>query len=306
MNAKRHAAFTGLVVVSMLLFSKTLEILVAYALQNDSSSHILIVPFISLYIFFVERRRVFAMPSTSIGAGTATLAAGVLVWIAGKYFLQLVGDGLLSMAMLSFVLILIGEFLLCYGVAAFRAGIFPALFLLLMIPLPDIVLDKTIYTLQRGSTEIAYGLFKMAGVPVLRQGFLLSVPGVTIEVARECSSIRSSIALFITCLVAAHFYLRTWWKMLLFAVLSLPLAMIKNGIRIATLTLLSIYVDPSFLKGNLHREGGFLFFILALVMMWPVLVLLQKSERSRASSGSGVSSTSEAELFEVRAQISNP
>lgn len=279
--AKRHAAFVGVVVVSGLLFSKMLGTLVAYALHNDSSSHILIVPFISLYIFFMERRRVLSVTSTSLGPGTATLAAGVLVWIADKYFLQLSGNDPLSMAMLSFVLILIGGFLLCYGVAAFRAGIFPVLFLLLMIPLPDSVLDKTIYMLQLGSTEITYGLFEMAGIPVLKQGFLLSVPGVTIEVAKECSSIRSSIALFITCLVAAHFYLRTWWKTLLFVMLSLPLALIKNGIRIATLTLLSIYVDPGFLKGNLHHDGGFVFFLVALLIMWPVLELLHRSEGRR-------------------------
>ena len=151
-----------------------------------------------------------------------------------------------------------------------------------MVPLPDVVLDRTICALQEGSTEIAYLIFQAVGTPVLRHGFLLSVPGVTIEVAKECSSIRSSIALFITCLLAAHLYLRTGWKMFVLVLLSLPLSIIKNGIRIATLTLLSIYVDPSFLTGKLHHEGGFVFFFLALLILWPVFLWLERSDRPRS------------------------
>src|SRR5271170_4089712 len=148
-----------------------------------------------------------------------------------------------------------------------------------MVPLPDVVLDRLIHAVQEGSTEIAYLIFQAVGTPVLRHGFLLSVPGVTIEVAKECSGIRSSIALFITCLLAAHLCLRTKWRMLVFVLLAFPLAIIKNGIRIATLTLLSVYVDPSFLTGSLHQKGGFLFFLLALVILAPVLLLFQKSEQ---------------------------
>ena len=140
------------------------------------------------------------------------------------------------------------------------------------------LLDWTIYFLQCGSTSVAYFLFRILDVPVLRQGFFLTVPGVTIEVAKECSGIRSSTALFITCVVAAQSFLRTPWKKLLFVLLAFPLALLKNGVRIVTLTLLSIYVDPSFLTGHLHKQGGFIFFLLALALLAPVLKSLEKSE----------------------------
>ena len=172
---------------------------------------------------------------------------------------------------LSLVLVWIGGFIICYGFAALRAAVFPLLFLLLMVPLPDVILDRIIHALQVGSTEGAYLIFQAVGTPVSRNGFLLSLPGVTIEVAKECSSIRSSIALFITCLLAAHMYLRSAWKIAVLLVLGLLLSVVKNAIRIATLTLLSIYVDPSFLTGRLHHEGGFVFFLLALLLIWPVL-----------------------------------
>ena len=148
-----------------------------------------------------------------------------------------------------------------------------------MVPLPDVILNRLIYALQEGSTQIAYLIFQAVGTPVLRHGFLLSLPGVTIEVAQECSSIRSSMTLFITCLLAAHLYLRTGWKIVLLLVLGLLLSVVKNGIRMATLTRRSIYVDPSFLTGRLHREGGFVFFFLALVMLWPVFLWMERSDK---------------------------
>jgi exosortase len=179
------------------------------------------------------------------------------------------------------VLVWVAGFFLCYGSVAARAGAFSLLFLLLMVPFPDVILNWAIHGLQEGSTDIAYLIFKAFGTPVLRNGFVLSLPGVTIEVAQECSSIRSSIALFITCLLAAHLYLRTGWKKWLLVLICFPLSLLKNGIRIATLTLLAIYVDPSFLTGSLHHQGGFVFFFLALVILLPVFLWMARTDRAR-------------------------
>ena len=156
------------------------------------------------------------------------------------------------------------------------------LFLFLMVPIPDFLLNQAISWLQSGSTEVSHALFELMGVPVLRNGFIFSLPGVNIEVARECSGIRSSLALFITTLLAGHLFLRSTWTKAVLTFITLPLLVVKNGIRIVTVTMLSIYVDPGFLTGRLHQQGGILFFLLALVFLAPVLRLLQTSERSRA------------------------
>jgi exosortase len=288
-NGRRHASFVALVLVSSVAFYKTLDALITYSLHNDSSSHIVVIPLIAFSLLYVERQNTFSITKASVGSGIGlALGAIVLYWLANQDLFLRHGNWLLSLETLSVILVWAGGFLLCYGFVAFRAGVFPLLFLLLMVPLPDVVLDWVIHGLQQGSTEIAYLIFQALGTPVSRQGFLLSVPGVTIEVAKECSSIRSSMALFITCLLATHLYLRTGWKKLLFVLLSLPVSVIKNGIRIATLTLLSIYVDPSFLAGRLHREGGFVFFFLALLILFPVFLWLEKSDKRREPVNSAV------------------
>jgi exosortase len=176
------------------------------------------------------------------------------------------------------VLFWVAGFALLFGKAASRAGYFPLLFLFLMVPPPNFLLDDVIYLLQAGSAWITGALFDLLGVPVLREGFVFHLARVNIEVAKECSGIRSSMALLILALLVAHFRLRSFWKKALFLACGLFLMILKNGIRIVSLTLLAMHVDPSFLYGKLHHQGGIVFFLLSLLLLAPFLWLLQRGE----------------------------
>jgi exosortase len=278
-SARAHLAFGALVSITTITFWRTISAWFTYSVHNPSGSHIILIPLVSVFLIFRERQRIFSRVRPLMIAGIAVMLVGIaLHWIAIRSPLSQ-GDPSLSVAALAILLIWVGGFLASYGLAAVREAAFPLLFLLLMIPLPERFLNWTIELLQRGSTEISYLLFNLVGVPALKQGFVISVPGISIEVAAECSGIRSSLALLITCLLAAHLYLRTPWKIAVFILLVLPLSIIKNGIRIVTLTLLSLYVDPRFLTGSLHRDGGFAFFLLALLLLFPVFVLFERSEK---------------------------
>jgi exosortase len=281
MEIKRaNAAFFGFLLVSVILCWKALRALTIFSLQHESSSHAVLIPLISIYLLYTERERIFQVvrPSTILG-GIGVLAALVFYLLCTKQLSTTDPGQSLSNVTFAIIWLWLAGFLLCYGTTAWRQASFSLLFLFLMVPLPPTLLESTVYYLQRGSTEIAYLLFRLVGVPVLREGFILHTPHQSIEVAQECSGIRSSLALFITCLLAAHLFLRTKWKMLIFVLLAFPLAILKNGIRITTLTLLAVYVDPGFLTGSLHHDGGFVFFFLALAILAPILLALQKSER---------------------------
>ena len=273
------------VVASLAICWPAISALTVFSFHHEFSSHVLLIPVLSLYLLYMERRVVFREVRSSLALGSALILTGAALYWSAMVHASLQGPAeFLPGSTLAMVVIWMGGFLICYGFRAWRAAAFPLFFLLLMVPLPEQVLARTIYFLQEGSTSLSFFLFKLVGTPAFRQGFLISVPGQTIEVAKECSGIRSSIALFITCLLAAHLFLRTPWKILLFVVLVLPVSIVKNAIRIVTLTLLSIHVDPGFLRGNLHHDGGFFFFLLALAILFPVLLLLQKSEQRPAGS----------------------
>jgi exosortase/archaeosortase family protein len=93
---------------------------------------------------------------------------------------------------------------------------------------------------------------------------------------------RSSLALLLTTLLAGHRLLTSPWKKALLVLAAVPVAVIKNAVRIVTLTLLAAHVDPGFLTGQLHHEGRIVFYLLALAILAPVLTILRRSELKRA------------------------
>ena len=265
-----------------LIFVRTLSNLVAFAIHYEYGSHIPLIPFMSAYLIFVQRKTIFSSVQHSFRTGGVLLFLGVAsFWTSYAHLVSLSENDVLAWATASIVLISIAGFVICYGSGTSRRALFPLLFLFLMVPIPTFVVEKVIFLLREGSTSITMGIFQICNVPAVRNGFAISVPGVTIEIAQECSGIRSTLALLITCLLASYLFLQSKMRRILFLSLIVPMAVVKNGIRIATLTLLSIYVDPGFLYGRLHHEGGIVFFLWALLLLAPILWLLHTSERTK-------------------------
>lgn len=275
----RTAWFALLVGLTVLAFWTPLTLLIRVSLRQEHYSHIPLIPLLSAVLVALDKRTIFARVETRWRAGVGMVVAGsVLAGLAHWHSAAMSESDGLSLAIAGVVLVWLGGFVGCYGLHAFRRGLYPLLFLFLIVPIPDVALDRAIAWLQAGSAEVSAWLFELAGVPVFRSGYTFVLPGVTIEVARECSGIRSSLAMLITSLFVGHLALRTGWARAALCVATIPLLVVKNGIRIVTLSLLSIYVDPGFLNGSLHQQGGIVFFGFALLLLAPVLWLLQHSE----------------------------
>ena len=264
----------------VLAFWPPLVSLFHLALQNDYCTHILFVPAVSASLIYLNRRRIFHGRKSSYVAGILILLAGAgLYRLAAKQLQIPLSTACLPQTVLLFVLSVIAGFICCFGGTVLRKATFPLLFLLLMVPLPTVALNKLIYLLQVGTSAIACQLFHMLGVPVFRDRFVFELPGFAVEVAKECSSIRSSLALFITGLLAAHLYLRKPWARFILVAITVPLAVFKNAVRIVTLCVLAIHVNPSFLIGKLHRNGGVVFYAGALLILGALLQLLRSAEK---------------------------
>ena len=269
------------IAVSLVVFLRPLGAVIHLAAQNDDDSYILLIPFISAAVIFLDRRTIFPRISYDLsGAAFLTLSAATISATALLLHKSISPSQGLSAYVLSLVLFWIAGFLLFFGRNAGRAARFSLLLLLLAVPLPDFILHPAVYFLQRGSAELVASLFDLTGVSYLREGFIFQFGRLSIKIAEECSGIRSSMAVLILALLAAHFYLRSFWKQALFLLCSLFIMIVKNGIRIASLTILALYVDPSFLFGRLHHEGGIVFFSLGLLLLVPILWILVRSEAS--------------------------
>jgi exosortase len=275
----RTAWFALLVALTVIIFWMPLSVLFRFSFEHEHYSHITLVPLITVTLLFLERGTIFARMETSWWTGVGLLVTGAGLYSLGKQ-VSSVGsqNDQLSTAMFAVVVMWIGIFTLCYGLRAFRRGLFPLLFLFMMVPIPDFLLNRITALLMAGSAEVSYVLLELTEVPFVRTGFVFSFPGFTIEIAQECSGIRSSLALLVTSLLAGHLLLRSFWTRIALVVATIPILIVKNGIRIATLSLLSVYVDPRFLTGSLHQQGGFVFFLIALMFLVPIVRLLRTLE----------------------------
>jgi exosortase len=281
---RRWVWFGAWTVLSSLFFLRPLMSFVRLSFSNDDISYVILIPFLSAWILFIERRKIFLDPSTDKELGGYILILGVS---AATVFGFMGGGSLAGLQpsgyVLSLVLFWLAGFAFVFGRPASKAGCFPLVFLFLMVPPPDFLLGRVVYLLQAGSSWITAALFDLLRVPAMREGFVFHLARVDIEVAKECSGIRSSMALIILALLASHFALESFWKKALFLACGLFMMILKNGIRIATLTLLAMYVDPGFLHGKLHHRGGVVFFLIGLVLLLPVLLFLQRSETKTVS-----------------------
>ena len=278
--SRRMLLYLGWILASCLLFLYPLTAFVSYSLASENGSHLILIPVISAWVVFLERDRIFKALGSDVPVGSLLLAAAAVVALAAfSMGSRLSTINQLSVYIFALLLVWVAGFAFLFGRRSLERARFPLVFLLLTIPIPDFILDKVIYLLQKGSAEIAAVLFDWSGVPVLRDGFVFHLARVNIEVARECSGIRSSLALLILAILVAHFYLDTFWKQLVLVIAGLFVMILKNGVRIVTLTLLATYVDPGFLYGRLHHEGGVVFFVLALLLLAPLVWLLERSER---------------------------
>ncbi|HZR63509.1 MAG TPA: exosortase/archaeosortase family protein [Terriglobales bacterium] len=255
-------------VVSLVLFRDALNSLAGLSLHDDRASHILLIPVISGFLLYLERKRIFGTPRVRRQIGLALILLALVLWFTLKTRNSSVFAALI-------VLVWIATFIFWYGTDAFKAATFPLLFLGLMIPLPAVIAEHIVSVLQKGSAEVCYALFRFTGVPVVRQGLVFSLPGIDIEVAKQCSGIHSALSLFIAGLLAEHVFLQGIGKKLAFTLLIVPIAIFKNAVRIVVISWLGIYVDPGFFHGALHRQGGLPFSLLAIGMMGLLLWLLR-------------------------------
>ena len=256
-------------------FAETLRL----ALTDSEFTHILLILPISTALILSQWNAAKPTPSWNPWMGSSLGATGVLIALSARWWLGPTRpDVRLSVEMMALLIFWIAAFALAFGTMAVRSMLFPLGFLSWMVPLPSFLLLRIVEILQRGSAVAAGLLFSAFGVPILRQGFVLSIPGLNLEVARECSSIRSSLILLITTMVLAHVLLRTVWRKTLVVAIAVPLSVAKNGLRIFTLGMLATRVDPSFLTGRLHHEGGGVFFSVALALIVLLVWLLHRAE----------------------------
>jgi exosortase C (VPDSG-CTERM-specific) len=263
-------------------FALPLFQLARFALSSDLYSYIILVPLISGYLIWLKKDslRSIVRPGRPLLVptilGIVALGAFWTITLSGK---RLGMEDALSLETLSFVLLFWGICGWSLGKQAVHAVLFPLGFMIFLVPFPTFFKDWLEGQLQYLSADAALGLFRLSGMPVYYDNLTFHLSDISLQVAPECSGIHSSLALFITSLVAGYLFLRSNLCRTLLALSVLPFAILRNGFRIFTLGELCVHIGPEMIDSNIHHRGGPLFFAIALVPFLYVLYLLVKSER---------------------------
>jgi len=273
--------FAVLCSLGVLILKNALVTAFAVAFKIDAYTHILLIFPISFLLLLSAWRKDPWRMSPSIRLGLLLISISGLIGIEGSRLhstSDVAVDLRLSLEMLSFVIWVIGAFVLCFGKQAFRACMFPLLFLAWLIPLPSVALTQIIHFLQQGTVSFAHFILVVIGIPVAQDGTTLTVPGLTLQIAQECSSIRSSMLLIVSSVLMSYLFLRSTWGRGAIVLASIPLAIAKNGLRVFTLAVLGAYFGPAILNSPLHHQGGVLFLAIALVVVILLIWLVGKIE----------------------------
>jgi exosortase C (VPDSG-CTERM-specific) len=276
--------WSGVVFAIALLsvFAQPLVTLMNYAARSQLFSYILLVPLVSAYLLYVRRDQLPRNYIADLPTAIAFLAAGLGI-LAFTYWSDFAGrapggNDRLALLTLSFLCCLAAGGFFFFGRAWMRAAAFPLGYLIFMVPMPDAMVDALETASKSAAAEVANLFFNVSGTPFLREGPIFQLPNITIEVAQECSGIRSSWVLFMTSILAANLFLKTQWRRFVLIAFVIPLGILRNGFRILVIGLLCVNIGPQMIHSLIHRRGGPVFFVLSLIPFLLVLWWLRRGD----------------------------
>ena len=272
----------GFAIVLLAVFAQSLLALINYAARSQLYSYILLVPFVSAYLFYLRRDQLPKKYAADLPLAIVSLAGGLGVLVF-TYWSDFAGrapanNNRIVLLTLSFLCCLAAGGFFFFGRAWMRGATFPLAYLIFMVPMPDAMVDALETASKSASAEVANVLFHLSGTPFLRAGPIFQLPNITIEVAQECSGIRSSWVLFMTSILAANLFLKTRWRRFALVAFVIPLGILRNGFRILVIGLLCVNVGPQMIHSLIHRRGGPVFFVLSLIPFFLVLWWLRKGD----------------------------
>lgn len=227
----------------------------------DSSSYGMLIPPIALYLLWIRRETIFAIPPRPDGRGLAIVGAACLVFLLG----QLAAEFFL--ARISFVILLAGLTWTFWGVTRLRAMAFPFVLLLTMVPLPGLVYNSVAAPLQLLASSAATDIAQALGVSIYRDGNIIHLATTSLGVAEACSGLNSLSSLVVGSLLLGYLEDASIAGRILLTLLSVPLAIAVNVVRVAGTALLADY-RPEFAMGFYHMFSGWLIFVIGFVMLW--------------------------------------
>jgi exosortase A len=254
----------------VLLYFRVLQGLVSDWIHMPDFSHGFLIPIVSFYFIYERRKKLSVLGPSSNWAGLPLLLFGVMLLLLGnlatEYFTM----------RFSILVVLGGIILFLLGKEFLKTLLFPIGFLIFMIPIPSVLMDRITFPMQLFASKVAARSLYLIGIPVLREGNIIQLANTSLEVAEACSGIRSLISLLALSVVFAYFSQNTTWKRILLVLSTFPIAIIANAARVTGTGILANYYGDKVAQGFFHGFSGWILFVVAFVCLFIVGGLLSR------------------------------
>jgi len=261
------------------LYASILGRLVGQWWNDPNFSHGFFVPAFALFVLWQDRSRLASLPRAPSLWGLLILVTALCVLVVGVLGAEL------FLSRVSLLLLIAGLVVLFLGWNYLRAVLFPLAFLILMIPIPAIIFNQITFPLQILASKVAATVLPLAGVPVLREGNVINLPTMPLEVAEACSGIRSLLSLATLAIIYGYLMETRNSVRVVLTLASVPIAVAANSSRIVGTGLLVQYWDPSKAEGFFHAFSGWLIFVISLVMLFLLHQVIRVFEKKNEAQG---------------------
>ena len=254
----------------LLVYWSVLSGLVSAWSTDDNYSHGFFIVPLALYFAWERRHKIAAAPIRPSTFGLVVMAGSLFLLIAGLLGAEL------FLSRISILGAIAGGVLFLYGWPTLRVLLFPLAFMLLMVPLPAIIFNKIAFPLQLLASHVGESTINAMNIPILREGNVLILANATLEVAEACSGIRSLVSLFTLGIVFGYFVDRRLWVRTIIALSAIPVAILANGLRVASAGIAAHNFGAAGVEGLFHEFSGWVVFVLAFLMMFALQRLLHR------------------------------
>jgi exosortase len=225
-------------------------------------SHGFVIPFFVGYLVWQMRDKLEAIPLRPTWAGIGCVVFALIVLLTGIYGADL------FLSRISLVLLLVGLVWTFAGPAFLRQLALPFGVLLLAVPFPAIIFNRITFPLQLLASSLASTVLPFFGVPVLREGNVIQLPAIQLEVAEACSGIRSLMTLFTVAVIYGYFAEKSLLKRWILALAAIPIAVAANAVRIVGTGICVQYWNPDKALGFFHEFSGWLMFVISTICLY--------------------------------------
>ena len=259
----------------LLLYLSVMRGLVSDWIRMPDFSHGFLIPIVSLYFVYERRKELSVLSPSTAWGGFGLIVFGILLNLLGNLATEF------FTMRFSMLVVLGGIILFLLGKEFFKTLLFPLVFLVFMIPIPSVLMDRITFPMQLFASKVAARSLDLIGIPVLREGNIIQLANTSLEVAEACSGIRSLISLLALSVVFAYFSQNTTWKRIVLVLSTFPIAIIANAARVTGTGILAHHYGDQVAQGFFHGFSGWILFVVAFVCLFIVGTLLSRVESNK-------------------------